>query len=244
MEARPQIDWLSTVRTGPYPSPIQHPRAGSTAVANAALISCRDALAVWLSTTIGWSKCLLYVAEPHPTMGHVPLVKAAQYERPWLAHDGDTVLRNAARLRRVDTSTANGRSGRVGNLDDPQLKRRRLDDLPFPLLHKTMLGPRIDLRIGPHVLGFFLFGEEYILTDRTLLFVGQIRPMSASLPAPTAPRRRAAALPSTSYYLTGHAATDDHPPRFIIGIALRARDIGQAVVAGMTGQATRVPGAG
>lgn len=90
--------------------------------------------------------------------------------------------------------------------------------------------PSMRLRIGAHSLGsFFRRG--------TLLFVGQNEANVSLAAEPTAPRRRAANRASQNKLLTGHAAATqyiDHPPRFILGI-LRARDIGQAGVAGMTG---------
>lgn len=158
-----------------------------------------------------------------------------QYERPRGWHMTATqccaTLCASPRAGRLTQTTAEGRSGRVGNLDDPQLKRRCLDDLPFPLLHKTMLGTQYEITDWPSHSWVRSFGEE------TLLFVGQNEANVSLAAEPTAPRRRAANRASQGKLLTGHAAATpyiDHPPRFILGI-LRARDIGQAGVAGMTG---------
>lgn len=99
----------------------------------------------------------------------------------------DTVAaQRCARLRQVDTHQRRTADPvRAGNLDDPQLKRRCLDDLPFPLLHKTiMLGTQYIIYGLVLILGLFLFfGEEYILTDRTLLFVRGQNEANVSLAA-------------------------------------------------------------
>lgn len=154
-------------------------------------------------------------------MGHFVsscLSKKVQYERPRGWHMTATqccaTLCASPRAGRLTQTTAEGRSGRVGNLDDPQLKRRCLDDLPFPLLHKTMLGTRHEITDWPSFLGSFFFGEG------TLLFVGQNEANVSLAAEPTAPKRRAANRASQSKLLTGHAAATpyiDHPPRFILG---------------------------
>lgn len=133
---------------------------------------CRDAQSCSPRQAVCSVTSLLSAAEPHTTWGIIislPFSTKLLHDTSaqWLA----TRRRHSAAQRcwRVPRAglthtrarrTADPAAG-VGNLDDPQLKRRRLDDLPFPTIaqNNNVGGPRLELRIGPHFLASLFWGR-------------------------------------------------------------------------------------
>lgn len=141
----------------------QLPRA-----ANKSLTLCRNALGVHIEM----------FAHPH---SHSQSCTHVQYELPVAAHMTATqCCAKLARLRQVDHThaTAVGRSGRAHglcNLDDPQLKRRCLDDLPFPTIAQNNVGdPVFDYGLilsSSLLLTFFFCSGEGVYLDRQNLIM-------------------------------------------------------------------------